>query len=122
MTSLRAKLDCLYNILHTACPSNAVRLIMNYFKETLPDGCSFNYETRLSKHLESVQMTQSINNDENVDERNSRKQPVTDNLIKSVKASPQKLSKNYSSYLSYSLTHILLDSIVIILIKFFSFR
>ncbi|VDP51239.1 unnamed protein product [Schistosoma mattheei] len=87
--SLRTKLDCLYNILHNACPSNAVRLIMNYFKETLPDGCTFNYETRLSKHLESLQMTNLINNDENIDEMNMRKQTVINNLNQ-IEASPIK--------------------------------
>ncbi|TGZ70772.1 hypothetical protein CRM22_003008 [Opisthorchis felineus] len=51
--TLRAKLECLYAILHTTCPSNAVRLIMNYFKESLPDGCTFNYEDRLLRYLES---------------------------------------------------------------------
>ncbi|TPP64729.1 hypothetical protein FGIG_01932 [Fasciola gigantica] len=50
--SLLAKLECLYAVLHTTCPPNAVRLVMNYFKETLPDGCTFNYEMRLQKHID----------------------------------------------------------------------
>ncbi|THD28764.1 hypothetical protein D915_000407 [Fasciola hepatica] len=50
--SLLAKLECLYAVLHTTCPPNAVRLVMNYFKETLPDGCTFNYEVRLQKHID----------------------------------------------------------------------
>ncbi|CAH8470758.1 unnamed protein product [Schistosoma mattheei] len=99
--SLRTKLDCLYNILHNACPSNAVRLIMNYFKETLPDGCTFNYETRLSKHLESLQMTNLINNDENIDEMNMRKQTVINNLNQ-IKASPIKSVKNYAHLINYN--------------------
>ncbi|CAH8473010.1 unnamed protein product [Schistosoma guineensis] len=99
--SLRTKLDCLYNILHNACPSNAVRLIMNYFKETLPDGCTFNYETRLSKHLESLQMTNLINNDENIDEMNMRKQTVINNLNQ-IKASPIKSVKNYAYLINYN--------------------
>ncbi|CAH8445928.1 unnamed protein product [Schistosoma bovis] len=99
--SLRTKLDCLYNILHNACPSNAVRLIMNYFKETLPDGCTFNYETRLSKHLESLQMTNLINNDENIDEMNMRKQTVI-NHLNQIKASPIKSVKNYAYLINYN--------------------
>ncbi|CAL8079582.1 unnamed protein product [Calicophoron daubneyi] len=54
--SLRAKLECLYSILHTACPPNALRLVMNYFKETLPDDCEFNYEDRLQRFIESSAM------------------------------------------------------------------
>ncbi|CAH8462545.1 unnamed protein product [Heterobilharzia americana] len=118
--SLRAKLDCLYNILHVACPSNAVRLIMNYFKETLPDGCSFNYETRLSKHLESVQMTQSINNDENADERITPKHDAADNS-KSVQASPRKLLKNHSYFRGCNFLTIIFTIFVINLTAFSTF-
>ncbi|KAF7262113.1 hypothetical protein EG68_00571 [Paragonimus skrjabini miyazakii] len=52
--TLRTKLECLYTVLHNTCPPNAVRLIMNYFKETLPDGCTFSYEDRLLRHLKST--------------------------------------------------------------------
>lgn len=111
--SLRTKLDCLYNILHNACPSNAVRLIMNYFKETLPDGCTFNYETRLSKHLESIQMTHLINNDENIDERNIMKQTVINNL-NDIQASPIKSVKNYAYLINYNYLNITLIKLIII--------
>ncbi|VDP65717.1 unnamed protein product [Echinostoma caproni] len=50
--SLLAKLECLYAVLHNTCPPDAVRLVMNYFKETLPDGCTFNYESRLQSHID----------------------------------------------------------------------
>ncbi|KAH8850810.1 Peptidase S1 S6 chymotrypsin Hap active site [Schistosoma japonicum] len=111
--SLRTKLDCLYNILHNACPSNAVRLIMNYFKETLPDGCTFNYETRLSKHLESLQMTQLINNDENVDEKIVLKQTANNNLH-DIQASPRKSRKNYANLINYNFLNILLTNFIIL--------
>lgn len=74
---------------------------MNYFKETLPDGCTFNYETRLSKHLESLQMTNLINNDENIDEMNMRKQTVI-NHLNQIKASPIKSVKNYAYLINYN--------------------
>ncbi|CAI2737714.1 unnamed protein product [Dicrocoelium dendriticum] len=51
--SMRAKLECLYTVLHDKCPSDAVRLIMNYFMETLPVGCLFTYDDRLLRHLQS---------------------------------------------------------------------
>ncbi|CAH8448643.1 unnamed protein product [Schistosoma rodhaini] len=111
--SLRTKLDCLYNILHNACPSNAVRLIMNYFKETLPDGCTFNYETRLSKHLESVQMTQLINNDEYIDERNIMKQTVIHNF-NDIQASSSKSVKNYACLINYNFLNITLTELIIV--------
>ncbi|CAH8459997.1 unnamed protein product [Schistosoma turkestanicum] len=119
--SLRTKLDCLYNILYNVCPSNAVRLIMNYFKETLPDGCTFNYETRLSKHLESVQMNQLINNDENMDERNNNnnnnnmKRTFSHNLH-DVQASPRKSVKNYANLINYNFLTILLTRLIFNLI------
>ncbi|CAH8476808.1 unnamed protein product [Schistosoma margrebowiei] len=115
--SLRTKLDCLYNILHNACPSNAVRLIMNYFKETLPDGCTFNYETRLSKHLESLQMTNLINNDENIDEMNIRKQTIINNLNQ-IQASPIKSVKNYAYLINYNYLTITLIIYILICIHY----
>ncbi|CAH8556564.1 unnamed protein product, partial [Dicrocoelium dendriticum] len=51
--SMKAKLECLYTLLHDNCPPDAVRLIMNYFMETLPDGCLFSYDDRLLRHLQS---------------------------------------------------------------------
>lgn len=58
--SLLAKLECLYAVLHNTCPPNAVRLVMNYFKETLPDGCTFNYESRLQKHIDQEIANQKL--------------------------------------------------------------
>ncbi|GAA57480.1 hypothetical protein CLF_112788 [Clonorchis sinensis] len=49
--TIRSKLECLFNLLYTACPPDALRLIMNYFKETLPEGCTFHYENRLVNPL-----------------------------------------------------------------------
>ncbi|KAL5108764.1 hypothetical protein TcWFU_003723 [Taenia crassiceps] len=39
--SIKAKLDCLYNLLRDTCHPDATLLILNYFKETLPPGCIF---------------------------------------------------------------------------------
>ncbi|CAL8078181.1 unnamed protein product [Calicophoron daubneyi] len=57
--SLRAKLECLYSILHTTCPPDALRLVMNYFKETLPDYCDFEYEDRLQLYLDNLSLKYS---------------------------------------------------------------
>ncbi|TPP62330.1 hypothetical protein FGIG_02374 [Fasciola gigantica] len=51
--TLQTKLECLYTVLYKVCPANAVRLIMNYFKETLPDDCNFSYENRLLEYIGS---------------------------------------------------------------------
>ncbi|KAH9284050.1 hypothetical protein ECG_02864 [Echinococcus granulosus] len=39
--SIKAKLDCLYNLLRNTCHPDATLLILNYFKETLPPDCVF---------------------------------------------------------------------------------
>ncbi|KAL5966445.1 hypothetical protein TSMEX_005820 [Taenia solium] len=39
--SIKAKLDCLYNLLRDTCHPDATLLILNYFKETLPPDCIF---------------------------------------------------------------------------------
>ncbi|VDK33211.1 unnamed protein product [Taenia asiatica] len=41
LRSIKAKLDCLYNLLRDTCHPDATLLILNYFKETLPPGCIF---------------------------------------------------------------------------------
>lgn len=39
--SIKAKLDCLFNLLRDTCHPDATLLILNYFKETLPPGCVY---------------------------------------------------------------------------------
>ncbi|KAM7535815.1 hypothetical protein Aperf_G00000097512 [Anoplocephala perfoliata] len=39
--SIKAKLDCLLNLLRETCHPDATLLILNYFKETLPPDCVF---------------------------------------------------------------------------------
>ncbi len=39
--STKAKLDCLFKLLRDTCHPDATLLIINYFKETLPSGCTY---------------------------------------------------------------------------------
>ncbi|CAH8560113.1 unnamed protein product [Dicrocoelium dendriticum] len=75
--SMRAKLECLYTVLQHKCPTDAVRLIMNYFMETLPDGCPYSYDDRLLRNSQSTSpitgyMQNAYEPDVFVKERNSR--------------------------------------------------
>ncbi|KAL7060481.1 hypothetical protein AAHC03_010029 [Spirometra sp. Aus1] len=53
--AMRKKFDCLYTLLTSRCPIDAVELIMNYFIESLPDGCHYQYrgdQMKVSSHSE----------------------------------------------------------------------
>lgn len=51
---MRRKLDCLYALLSSQCPVDAVQLIMNYFIESLPTGCHYFYRTAGKEDTEAT--------------------------------------------------------------------
>ncbi|VDM18087.1 unnamed protein product [Hydatigera taeniaeformis] len=54
--AMRRKLDCLYALLSSQCPVNAVQLIMNYFIESLPTGCHYLYRSAGKEDTEAMTM------------------------------------------------------------------
>lgn len=56
----KMKLVCLYDLLHSRCPPDAVRLILNYFKEILPSLCYFSYEQQLQNFMDKSEQSKQL--------------------------------------------------------------
>ncbi|KAM7535803.1 hypothetical protein Aperf_G00000096597 [Anoplocephala perfoliata] len=95
--AMRKKLDCLNALLSSHCPADAVQLIMNYFIESLPTGCHYQYQSPGDANSEMIKATVSNPSAMQGDDGNPSRpgQPLPLPLNGTLNHPPDSLSPNH---------------------------